>query len=649
MKTLSKSNILDNRRKDLDFLRGLGLFLVIIEHAFPSLIPGGFIGVDFFFVISGYLITKKTFALIEKNQFSVWDYFQYRFKRIIPPALVSLIFTFHFFVYFCNPLELRLIIEQIYSSLLFFNNIYSYLVTQYFNNGYLAKPYIHFWSLSIEEQYYFLWPFLALFINKAKKYRNLSLLIIVMSSFLYSLYLSSYDQNGAYLLLPSRLWQILIGGVIALSKLDKLASLKKSNTLAFTGLSLITYSALFIDKQHYPGLYALFPTLGTISFILATNSSLSKFISKGVFVFLGRISYSMYLLHMPFLSVLFYSYHITTPYKLLFIFLAFIFSLLLFYFVENPTQKLKDKVKIKRVNLVSIAGILSSLIYLNLYNYDFIFTEHKQRQMQVAKLFFNDGLDGRFRFTTQYCNSDTKAENVIIGDSHAAHYLGATRELENFDIGVFQHGVIPSISLEYQFKSFNTELYQQCLPKLIENQHIKRIIISSRIPLFLSHQMNKHENYEKFEGNFKLSEQSKLSNQLAVEKTLRDLIKAIKKGNKEIIFLSPTPITNTPPRELRKCLMDDPKSNDCNLEVDFIETLKENYEANILLNKFQKNFADIQVFSVLDALCANKKPCSLYRDRKTLYRDDDHLSNYGALLVLRELSKKIHSPTTTQQ
>jgi len=635
------------RRKDLDFLRGLGLVFVVIGHSFPDILPGDFIGVDLFFVISGFLITKKSIEKLKNNQFSVFEYFQNRIKRIIPPALVTLIISFHFFVFFCNPLELRIIIEQVQSCLLFYNNIHTYLVSRYFDGGFLAKPYIHFWSLSLEEQYYFLWPFLVLCLKKLFKFKFLILLGITLISFITSIYLIEESSSAAYLLLPSRIWQILIGGVLALSHYQRYNRIQKSNLIGVIGLSMIIFAVFFCEKHSYPGASALIPTLGTCLFIISGNSKFNQFISRGILVHFGHISYSMYLIHMPILSILFYTHHNEPKYRILFIFIAYILSLFLYYLVEKPTAIMKKPKSIKRINIAVIILSPIFLIYISLFNYDFMYTQSKLIELKIAKIFLNDGFDGHNRFETNLCDENTESEYAIIGDSHAAQYLGAANRYENLHVTLFQHGIIPSASLDYKTNEFDTTFFKNCFKKLLRNPYIKTFIITTRLPIYLSGKKTILENRESYDGSFTFTNEIQ-TNEEAVRYVLSDLILKSKKFNKNVIIFTPTPVPGEEAGVLRRCLSKHLSNKDCNAQVNLDETRVQNHQTLKILVQLKKDYKNLETFNTTKALCGEKRNCQMINSMlDSLYRDNDHLSNYGAKRVLRSFAHQLQIQEST--
>lgn len=623
-----------SRRGDLDFLRGLGLILVIITHTFPKLLPGGFIGVDFFFVISGFLITKNSINDQINKNFSIVTYYLKRIKRIIPPTLIVFFIFFHIFLYYCNPLELRIIIEQIQSSMLFVNNFHTYYVTRYFDNGFMAKPFIHFWSLSLEEQYYLIWPFLFIgIINLRFKYKFIVFLSLTIISFIFSTYLCFTNTSAAYLLLPSRMWQILSGVLLALNLKKISIKIKSSNIISILGFMLITIGCLIADHHFYPGIVALLPTLGTAIFITSENSKINKYLSKGFVVHLGRISYTMYLVHMPMLSVLYYTYHTSVIEKVFAIISTYFLSLILYHLVEKPTTELKDLSKIKKVNIFTIFSCILFFSYISLYNYDFIFTDYKKHELKIAKEFYNDGLDGQFRFKTNLCKYNTDSEFIIIGDSHAAQYLGAAKNYKSIDVGLFQQGILPTLNIDYTTSNFNNDIFKKCLPKLLENENIKTFIFSFRIPVFITGHLNKLEHYEKYEGKF-YDDKQRTNFEILIA-IYDNLLKQAKKYDKKIVFFTPTPIGSIRPREIKKCLLSGKEYNICDHPIDQIETNNEYTLTYRFLDELKKSNT-FEVFNIKDSLCVDK--CNMIKNKKPIFRDDDHLTNHGANIVLESFS-----------
>ncbi|OFZ67830.1 MAG: hypothetical protein A2V79_11750, partial [Betaproteobacteria bacterium RBG_16_56_24] len=317
-------------RADIDGLRAIAVLSVVGFHAFPSWIKGGFIGVDVFFVISGFLISTIIIGNLEQNSFSFVEFYRRRIKRIFPALLLVLIasFAFGWFVLLAD--EYKHLGKHIAGGAGFISNFLLWNESGYFDNAAETKPLLHLWSLGVEEQYYIIWP---LFLWFAWKLR-LNLLTIAISvgliSFAMNIDAVRTDAIAAFYSPQTRFWELMVGSVLAYMTrhkqdifhnfkqwLDTLmnqitcAQAPKENGRALRnaqsvfGAALIAIGILLITKERqFPGWWAVFPTLGALLIISAgTQAWLNRVVlSNRVLVWFGLISYPLYLWHWPLLS-----------------------------------------------------------------------------------------------------------------------------------------------------------------------------------------------------------------------------------------------------------------------------------------------------------------------------------------------------------
>lgn len=302
-------------RKEIDGLRALAVVPVVLFHAGLSF-PGGFTGVDVFFVISGYLITSLIVRDVELGRFSFAGFWERRARRILPASTVVVLFTLALGGFLLVPEDGNdLGVSATWQSF-FAANIYFEQEINYFSNTAEEMPLLHMWSLAVEEQFYFAMPFLLFLVLSVSAFRNrvrlLGILIaLALVSFLYGVFEVRQDQQAAFFLLPSRAWELLLGSIVALLPVGSLpGSRTVRSVLSLSGLSLIFLSYfLFDDGMLFPGEWALLPCVGTALFIWASASDRSgresiatRAIGCGALVFIGKISYSVYLWHWPLIA-----------------------------------------------------------------------------------------------------------------------------------------------------------------------------------------------------------------------------------------------------------------------------------------------------------------------------------------------------------
>lgn len=299
-------------RKDVNGLRALAVLGVVTFHAFKQILPGGFVGVDVFFVISGYLISRIIIHDLTMNKFSFLDFYSKRLKRILPALLLVLISVWAAAWILFDPEQFLELGRHQLDGAFFILNFRLMGESNYFGLDSNFKPLLHLWSLSIEEQFYIIWPFtvwLIYFINR--RYLITFISIILSLSFLFNLYITLNDPTRAFYLPWSRAWELALGALIAHRELFNqdagIAHLKRpfmNDATFLVAICLVVGSMLFIDEgQLFPGWRALFPVCGAGLVIYSYDSRLkSKILSHRSLQFFGNISYPLYLWHWPLLS-----------------------------------------------------------------------------------------------------------------------------------------------------------------------------------------------------------------------------------------------------------------------------------------------------------------------------------------------------------
>lgn len=294
-------------RPDIDGLRALGVLLVVIFHAFPRTLPGGFAGVDIFFVVSGYLISTIIFENLEKGSFSFFEFYSRRIRRIFP-ALTIVLATggiIGWFVLLTD--EYRRLGLHIVSGAGFVSNFVLWSEAGYFDGDAYTKPFLHLWSLGIEEQFYIVWPVLLGTVWQRKHHFLGITVSIAALSFVANLYLVHSNPVAAFYSPWSRFWELMIGGILAYMTLHRPQCVPaKSDWTAAAGLLLIVLGVALLNKKAaFPGWWALLPTLGTFLVIAGGPDAWlnRKFLGSRGMVGIGLISYPLYLWHWPLLSL----------------------------------------------------------------------------------------------------------------------------------------------------------------------------------------------------------------------------------------------------------------------------------------------------------------------------------------------------------
>ena len=294
-------------RPDIDGLRAVAVLSVILFHLKNSLVPGGFTGVDIFFVISGYLITSIIYIDLKSGRFSLKEFYIRRLRRIQPVLWVVVGVTFAFGFIILLPSDLVFLANSIRSILRLTSNFFFAQEVDYFNPAAEEYPLLHTWSLAIEEQYYLIWPFFLLILLKSR----LSFKVVVgvvsmitLASFFGSEYYlhSHFDPKYIYYMLPGRMGELAIGGLLGIIHREYPRTENfSSDWLSVLGAALIG-TGFFVFNSHtlFPGLAAAVPCLGAVAVIASgTDSLVNRLLKQNSIVFIGALSYSLYLWHYP--------------------------------------------------------------------------------------------------------------------------------------------------------------------------------------------------------------------------------------------------------------------------------------------------------------------------------------------------------------
>ena len=335
----------NNYRPDIDGLRAIAVLSVVVFHAFPEFLSGGFIGVDVFFVISGFLITSLILREQKEERFSLRIFYARRIRRIFPA--LSLVLGFGLVAgWIClNFMEYKQLTKHTGSSAIFITNFMLLREAGYFDNAADTKPMLHLWSLAIEEQFYLAWPLVLMFFKRLPRWLFSALVALLISSLGYSLSLTFKGDLAHDFYSPlSRSWELLLGASLAfgMNRQTAVATLWL-NLAGWAGLLLMFISAYFLNKSMaFPGYWALLPTLGASLILFAgMRSKLNRVIlASRPLVAVGLISYPLYLWHWPLLSFsrILASQTPQIELRLFLVLLSFLLAWVTYRFVEKPIR-----------------------------------------------------------------------------------------------------------------------------------------------------------------------------------------------------------------------------------------------------------------------------------------------------------------------
>ncbi len=439
-------------RKEIDGLRALAVVPVILFHAGFQLFSGGYVGVDIFFVISGFLITSILLDEHQNQTFSLAAFYERRARRILPALVLVLVCCLPFAYLWLSPLDLRDFAKNIFGANLFLANVVSYQQTNYFDAASEIKPLLHLWSLSIEEQYYLVLPLLLAFLVKRGASAVFATLFASgIASLIYSEHALLTNERGAFFFATSRAWELLVGSLSAALVHYKFISLQASThtrtmmlrqILSTLGFCMVLVPIFFYSKDTpFPGLFALIPAIGTALILLfaLTNTWVQRILSFAPLVGIGLISYSAYLWHQPVLAFVRYNNleSLSNGTLSLLIVLIMVLAYLSWRFVEQP---FRQKQKFTRRQIWFFAAIATStLLALSVIGYkkngmperfngqySTAFFPHEFKEDGFCKfkpLFGSDRLHG-----CEFGNAKGQRTVFLIGDSHASSLLGGLHE-----------------------------------------------------------------------------------------------------------------------------------------------------------------------------------------------------------------------------
>ena len=291
-------------RADIDGLRAVAVLSVLVFHAFPGFLPGGFVGVDIFFIISGFLISGIILTGLETGKFTFAGFYARRIRRIFPALTIVLTVTLLVGWFVLFPINFRELGLHAAAGAAFVSNLALWSEAGYFDTAAMLKPLLHLWSLGIEEQYYLIWPLLLMLFYRLGR-RRLALVILLgaLVSFAINVAIVRSHPWAAFYSPMTRFWELMIGSIAACLYQERSES--ASNTaLAVVG-ALLLAAALVMTREHYPfpGWWALLPTVGAACIIFAgPHTAVNRAIANPAFVYIGLISYPLYLWHWPLLT-----------------------------------------------------------------------------------------------------------------------------------------------------------------------------------------------------------------------------------------------------------------------------------------------------------------------------------------------------------
>ena len=653
-----------SNRLEIDGLRAIAVGAVILYHAQITIFghqpfKGGFIGVDIFFVISGYLVTSVILKeLLTSGSFSFKHYYERRIRRILPMLLSVCVLTLPLAWAYLLPDKLIYHSKSIITSIVFNSNFYAHYSGNTLGEpSYFSNPFIHTWSLSVLVQFYILFPIVLLVTSK---YFRKYLIHILILGFVISLGLADWGSRNYpafnFYVLPTRTWELLAGSILAYFEITngKRSENKTLNLiLPSIGLILIGYSILFFnDKMFYPSFYTLSPIVGVCLIIWFSDKDelITKILSTKLFVGIGLISYSLYLWHFPiFAFATIYEIEDGIVNEVIIGLVILILSITSFYFIEKPFRN-------KKYNLKEIFIPIITLVFI-LISFNFYIIKNDGIKTRFPKIFQTKLKEDNVNFFQR----DNTRKVILIGDSHSMTLEFNLNEeikkknlsLFKFDTGMYLVG-FNYVNRRNNKVQANFAENNNKIDNFLEQNKNSIVVLHHRWTWrFLETNFYNKEEYrerDNFETeyylepiNIKTSSVKERQGYIR-EALLTQINKIINQGHKLILVYPVPEMGSNPLKLLFKNYLIEKKLFESSIPI-----YTENYEVFKKRNRF--------VFDILDSienpniyrvyphkiLCDNqiKNKCVANDEENLFYSDGDHLSIPGSKFVVNEIIKQI--------
>ncbi|MDP2537140.1 acyltransferase family protein [Alteromonas stellipolaris] len=616
-------------RKDIDGLRALAVLGVVVFHLGDSPIPGGFSGVDIFFVISGFLITSILLRELKNEEFSFLEFYERRIYRLFPALFAVMASTLLVGYLLFMPDEFLELGQSIAATSVYLSNFFFFLKSDYFSGPSELKPLLHTWSLAVEEQFYIVFPLMLFLLRRCSIFLlgtviGISCLLLLTTSQI----AISDNASAIFYLAPFRFWELLTGSLIAivLPRINNSQLKTSRNILSVIGFFLIICSFFMLNESvQFPGVTALPAVLGTGLLIFATQEGIVNrtLLSNSTIVWFGKISYSMYLWHWP--LVVFYGYYVIRPVtffeKVALFILTTLLAWLSWKYIENPFRRLprtgkglKRSIYLLPPALLSVMFIgLGVLIHLN-HGFPDRFDENILAKYAVVKddngkaagcfmrqdKYYQEWEENKCIFTIP----NTEKIIMLWGDSHALHLFKGLSKRQNAlhaNLLVYTSaGCSPFLNVEIRENPQCKENNQYAL-KVIEKYRINEVILAG----------NWAWAFKKKDDGFKFEE-------------LKQTVDALENLGIKVWVVNQLPLYSVSNPQFLAYRLDASEYDKPNYY------LKPYYGEAAASNI--SSILDTKVIDVFSLMCP-AHGCTIYRDNELMVVDEGHLSAAGSDLV----------------
>jgi peptidoglycan/LPS O-acetylase OafA/YrhL len=638
-------------RADIDGLRAIAVLSVVAYHAFPDFLPGGFVGVDIFFVISGYLISAVIQCSLNYGQFSFASFYIHRVKRLSPALILVLLASYVFGWLVLLPEEFMQLGKNIAGSAAFVSNFVLRQDSGYFDFSRMLKPLLHLWSLGIEEQFYLVWPLLLYVVLKRKTNPLRLTLLIIAASFIGNLWGIRADPVAVFYLPTTRIWEIFFGCNLAFlvpgcDDKGNTGNETLSNIRATLGLALIVLSFVVLKESFaFPGWWALLPTSGAYLLISAGSDAWvnRRLLSHPVLVWFGLISYPLYLWHWPLLSFLNIVERdsISNGHRIAVVLVSAMLAWLTYRLIERPVRQVEQGVMPSLILCVLVA-MVGGLGYYTFKHAGLPFRVKNFEQLKTSLEQYGPGtslLIGDSCLITEkqwkalpggwvLCKNDKRerASYVLLGDSHATALfpglvLNSTAGHRWQAIGFMgceflTGGVLTTTGLGADYDEMCNRLPTMAVRAIGENPDIRGVLISINSGDIVP---NRYQ-MDRPGSGAQTTEALFLAGMSAT-------VESLQHSGKKIFFIIDNPEITERPAE---CLF--AKSMPLSIKMPRCSITRAEHEVSIrtfraLISQLKVRY-DIGVVDPTDIYC-DEKNCNVIVNGQSLYSFSEHLSDVG--------------------
>jgi peptidoglycan/LPS O-acetylase OafA/YrhL len=660
-------------RPDIDGLRAIAITAVVAFHAGLPYVTGGFVGVDIFFVLSGFLITSMLFKEAElMGRIDLLEFYARRVRRLLPAASIVLMVSVILAYFFLLPMgdEQLKFARSAAAAALFASNIYFWKSSGgYFDGPSDQIPLLHTWSLSVEEQFYLIWPILLIGLVRLSKWRGLKLRKLVLAalagmffcSLATSIWLSQVSPSAGFYLLPSRVWELAAGAFVGvflqnnwvqqLNQIKENSKLNRFTTgLACTGVVAICYSVISFDaSMAFPGWMALLPVVGTVAVLVAgalcDRNLISKLLSTSPMVMIGKLSYSWYLWHWPLLAFVkvnnFGDNDLSN--NLIIIFVALIFAYLTHHFIENPIRYNKPWAFVSRNGALKsgvamvVSTMLVTLALLGVRQFaqetdwskkiDYANSDYSPLRFKCSRI----GSKPLETLKKAECEVGNKAfaETIVVwGDSHSDHWMPLILDyFKEYRIIQYSMPGCPPLIGNPHPSIENCKIFNDLVAESIrQNNNVHGVILAARWPGYAGSSVIQSK--DKYKNTF--SDASIQDGVSRVSTSLERTFKSIYKADLKILIMGATPEFKYP---VPACIF--------RKSPEFCQSTRVENDAyreksiQILREAVEKT-PNTKLADGYNALCESEY-CGVFKNGIILYSDGDHLTGSGAKYALKSM------------